>query len=137
MDSSQLQLRSLCKFLPARADRRAECVESHWTPEVGVVEDERQLVIRAQLPGTRAGDIHVIYSRGMVVIVGERQLQTAPQPDDTGEQPASFESFVHRVPLGNNVTASDVRAEFQEGILRVRVRKKGRGARMHAKRKSA
>lgn len=94
-----------------------------WTPPVDVEETPDQLILTAELPGMSHEHIDVELEDGVLTIQGEKKEE---QKAD-GTQGLLYErrwgSFTRRFTLPRAVDAGGITANFENGILTVRVPK--------------
>lgn len=94
-----------------------------WTPEVEVVEDDKEYTLKADLPEVRKEDIHVSLQNGALAIYGER----APREQSAGlvchRSERTYGKFGRTFYLPENAIGEKAKAEFKEGSLSVRIPK--------------
>lgn len=94
-----------------------------WSPPVDVEETGDELILTAELPGMKHEDIDIELEDGVLTIQGEKKEQRK----DEGTQGLLYErrwgSFTRRFTLPRAVDAGNITANFENGILTVRVPK--------------
>ncbi len=122
--------------LVRRAFRNAQVSEIAFVPATDVVRDGPDVVIKVELPGVDvANDVDVEVSEGRLTISGQRVSDRGdPQGEqDTGAVERSpvlireireirTGSFRREFTLPKGVSAEQVEADYDRGVLRVRVR---------------
>jgi len=103
-------------FGPEREARR-------WVPPVDLVEAEDHFVLKADLPGLSEDDVALEVQDGTLTISGERKTE-----HESGERgwfriERSFGSFSRSLTLPDGVDAAAISAEFDRGVLEVRIPK--------------
>src|SRR5581483_6222213 len=48
---------------------------AEWTPRVDIVEDEKEIIVKAELPEMKKEDVKVTVDQGVLTISGERKLE--------------------------------------------------------------
>lgn len=102
-----------------------------FTPAAETVRDGDDVVVRLELPGIDvAADVEVEVVSGRLVVKGERR-DTRPHDDDASAggrriSEIRYGSFERSFGLPGHVSAEDVSASYDAGVLSVRV------ARVHA-----
>src|SRR3954471_10541261 len=48
---------------------------SQWSPPVDIIEDDKEFLIKAELPDIRKEDVHVTVDNGVLTISGERKWE--------------------------------------------------------------
>lgn len=92
-----------------------------FSPRVDIVETAGELLLLADLPGVRPGDIDLRYERGELILHGKIAPSTPPgqpilQEYDSGD-------FFRVFQIHESVDASKIEAEFKNGVLTVRLAK--------------
>jgi HSP20 family molecular chaperone IbpA len=91
-----------------------------WVPPVDILETDSAYVFKADVPGMKAGDIHVTRVQEMLVISGERNVGTRPH---LLRQERSHGYFCRRLPLPANASREEIKARLSEGVLQITLRK--------------
>ena len=101
-----------------------------WAPDVDVEERDREISVRAEIPGLDPKDIHISVTGSLLTISGEKR---ETQEQRTGGQVLSeirYGSFYRTVPLPETANPDDVEANYDQGVLSVRIgTKEGAAAR--------
>lgn len=113
-----------------RSNRRHEGGEgqesitlAEWTPLVDITEDEKEYVIKAELPEVKREEVKVTVENGMLVISGERKLEKEEKGRKYHRIERSYGSFVRSFGLPDDADPEKVNAHFKDGVLRVHVAK--------------
>lgn len=96
---------------------------AQWAPLVDITEDDREYLIKAELPEVRKEDVKVTVEHGTLNLSGERKLEKAENGRHYHRIERSYGSFVRSFVLPDDADAQKVAAEFKDGVLRVRVQK--------------
>jgi HSP20 family protein len=93
-----------------------------WMPAVDIYEDPNgEMVLKAELPGIRRDDIRVSMEGQMVLLEAERHLDTEVQRDRFHRIERGYGAFRRSFTLPATVDASRISAEYQDGVLTVRL----------------
>lgn len=103
--------------VPAQARSR------RWLPALDVSEDADSIVVRADLPGVAEDDVKIEIEDRVLTIAGERQSKADHSEGTLHRIERSFGSFSRSLTLPDGVDADGVTAEFDRGVLEVRVPK--------------
>ena len=103
----------------AQAGRKPEL----WSPAVDVYEDEKSIVLKADVPDMdeKALDIHV--EDGMLTIKGERNFEKETKDKNFHRVERSFGSFSRSFALPEDVDQDKISATYKKGVLEVTVPK--------------
>lgn len=112
-------------FAPLRRGEQAEesMTVAEWSPLVDIVEDDKEYVIKAELPEIRKEDLSVRVENGVLNISGERKLEKEEKNRKYHRVERAYGSFVRSFTLPENADSSKVNAEFKDGVLRVHLAK--------------
>jgi HSP20 family protein len=90
-----------------------------WMPEVEVLQRNRELVIRVDLPGLNKDDVAVEVTDEAVIIQGERKWAHEEERAGVYRSERSYGSFSRVVPLPDGAVAEQAKATFKSGVLEV------------------
>ena len=94
-----------------------------WVPSVDVAEDEKQILVRAEVPGIDPKDLEVTVSGSQLILAGEKKESNEYTGKDVHISESRSGSFRRIIPLPGNVDASQVEAQCANGVLTVQIRK--------------
>lgn len=90
-----------------------------WSPQVEVFERDKQLVLRADLPGLTRDDINVELSDEGITIQGERKSQHTEDREGYYRSERSYGKFYRRIPVPEGVKTDEAKASFNDGVLEI------------------
>ena len=90
-----------------------------WAPAIDVAEDEREVTVRAEVPGMAPEDIEVTVSGGQLILAGEKKESVEHREKDFHQAESRYGAFRRSVPLPEAVDPERVRAEYANGVLTV------------------
>ena len=96
---------------------------TRWSPAVDIAESDREVIVRAELPGIDPDDIEVSVTGNHLVLSGEKKESTEHKGKDFYHAESRFGAFHRSIPLPEAVDPKQVRAEFANGVLTVRLEK--------------
>jgi HSP20 family protein len=94
-----------------------------WVPAMDLVETDDHLVLRADLPGLERDDVNVEVKDGILTISGERKAEHEERTDGFHRVERAFGGFSRSLSLPEGVDPEQVNAEFDKGVLEVRIPK--------------
>lgn len=94
-----------------------------WVPAVDVWETEKELVYAFDLPGTPEDKISVEFDDGALTISGERERTDEVRNEGFYRYERRFGSFSRTVGLPQGVAEDDVKADYRDGVLEIKVMK--------------
>lgn len=95
-----------------------------WLPAVDVTENEKEVVVRAEVPGVKPDDIDVTVTGRVLTISGEKQDTSEKEGDDTYHSERRFGSFRRAIRLSSSVDTESISAAHSHGVLEIRLDKK-------------
>lgn len=103
-------------------DREGLGVTQSWMPAVDIYEDGNgEVVLKAELPGVRREDIRVSMEGQSLMLEAERHLDTEVQRDRYHRIERGYGTFRRTFTLPSTVDASRIAAEYQDGLLTIRL----------------
>jgi HSP20 family protein len=95
-----------------------------WSPAVDVAEDDKEVSVRAELPGIDPKDLDVTVVGNQLILSGEKQESTESKEKGVYQGETRYGSFRRTVPLPEGVDTEHVDAEYAHGVLTLRLPKK-------------
>lgn len=95
----------------------------HWAPVVDIAEDDKEYVVKAELPELKREDVKVTVENGELTISGERKFEKEEKNKRYHRVERSYGSFVRSFTLPEAVRGDKVNAEFKDGLLTVHLPK--------------
>ena len=96
-------------------------VPSRWAPALDVLQEDGDIVVRAELPGVKQEDVDITLQNGVLSISGERRAEEQKEGSGYYVRERRYGSFQRSMTLPEGVDESKIRARFQDGVLEVRV----------------
>jgi HSP20 family protein len=90
-----------------------------FSPSVDVREGEKEVTVRAELPGMNEKDIEVSLTDDALTIRGEKKDEKEEKGKDYWHRETSYGSFRRVIPLPEGLNQEKVDARFKNGILTV------------------
>ena len=94
-----------------------------WAPSLDVSESEKEVTVRAELPGVKPEDLDISVAGNMLVLAGEKKESSEREAEGFYCAERRFGSFRRAVRLPTEVDADKVTAEYQDGVLTIRLQK--------------
>jgi HSP20 family protein len=125
METFQHNLDSLLRHsspFPHGAQQQA-VVAPEWSPLVDISEDEREYLIKAELPEVKKENVKVTAEAGMLTIMGERKFENGEQGKKYHRVERAYGTFGRSFSLPNDANPVRVSADFKDGVLTVHLLK--------------
>jgi len=94
-----------------------------WSPQVDITEDEKEYLVKADLPEVKKDDVKVTVENGVLSVSGERKTEKEEKKRKFHRIERSYGSFERTFTLPDDADAAKVVAEFKEGVLKVHLPK--------------
>jgi HSP20 family protein len=94
-----------------------------WVPAMDLLETADHFVLRADLPGMRQEDVAIELEDNVLTISGERKAEHEERQEGYYRVERAFGGFSRSLTLPKGIDASAVGAEFNNGVLEVRIPK--------------
>ncbi len=104
-------------------DRPRERTSSVWAPQVDIRETDKEITIKADLPGMNMEDIDVSVDENQLIIKGERKQEKKEEEKDYVRVERSYGSFYRSFNIGVPVKEDQIKASYKDGVLKVAIPK--------------
>jgi len=94
-----------------------------WAPLVDISEDDKEYLIKAELPEVKKEDVKVTAEEGTLTIMGERKFEKEEKGKKYHRVERAYGSFVRNFSLPDDASPAKVSAEFKDGVLSVHLAK--------------
>jgi HSP20 family protein len=103
--------------------------DSDWlkkqsVPAVNVKETEQNVEIEVAAPGLSKKDFKISVDNGVLTISSEKKEEKEEKEKDYTRKEFSYSSFSRSFTLPENINEDDVKANYEDGLLRLNVAKK-------------
>ena len=96
---------------------------AQWSPLVDITEDEKEYLIKAELPDMKKEDVRLTVENEVLAISGERNFEKEEKGKKYHRVERAYGSFVRRFSLPEDADGSKVTADFKDGMLQVHLPK--------------
>jgi HSP20 family protein len=100
-----------------------EGAERTWLPAVDVKETEKELLLSFDLPGMSEDDISIEVQDNVLTVTGEREERRDESREGFRRMERRFGSFARSFPLPAGVSEDQIKADYDNGVLEIRVPK--------------
>jgi HSP20 family protein len=97
--------------------------QSSWSPAVDVWETENELALAFDLPGVPEDKIAVELNDNVLTVAGERERTQEHSTERFYRFERRYGQFARSVALPAGVKEDDIKADYKDGVLEVRVPK--------------
>ena len=104
--------------------RSGESNLTAWAPAVDILENEHELVVKADLPDIDPKDLDIRVENNILTIRGERKFEKNVSEDNYLRVERAYGSFSRSFALSNSVNTEAIKADYQNGVLALHVPKR-------------
>jgi HSP20 family protein len=112
----------------ARGTVREEAKAGQWSPAVDILEAEGEIILRAEVPGVDLNAIDIQIKDNVLTLRGERTFENQVKKEHYYRIERSYGTFVRSFTLPGTIDQTCVEAQLRDGILEVKLPKRGAGA---------
>jgi len=127
MDELQKRLASAFDVTPYRRNPLTTDEENmtvaEWAPAVDIIEDDKEYLIKVELPEVQKDAVKVTVEAGTLTISGERKTEKEEKNRKFHRIERSYGRFERSFSIPDDAEDSKVNAEFKDGVLRVHLAK--------------
>lgn len=127
MDELQRRFASVFNLAPFRRSSLTAEEENmtvpEWAPAVDIIEDDKEYLIKVELPEVEKNDVKVTVESGTLSISGERRAEKEEKNRRFHRVERSYGRFERSFAIPDDAESDKVKAEFKDGVLRVHLAK--------------
>ena len=97
---------------------------SDLSPKFDVVENDKEILVKAELPGIAEDNIDVEVTEKTLSIKGEKKDEHEEKGDSYIIRESSYGTFQRSFSLPDNVDGNNANASFKKGVLTIKIPKK-------------
>jgi HSP20 family protein len=94
-----------------------------WTPDLEVADTGKEIVVKVEVPGLGPEDIDVRVTGNTLTLSGEKKEEREEKREGYYRSERRFGSFYRTVPLPAGAKSDAVTADYDKGVLTVRIAK--------------
>ena len=100
---------------------RESITVAEWAPLVDISEDDKEYLIKAELPEVKKEEIKVTVENGVLVLYGARKLEKEEKDRKYHRIERAYGASVAVLPCRTMPTLRSVNAEFNDGMLKLHI----------------
>lgn len=108
---------------PRRLFGNGDSTLPNWSPLVDISEDEKEYLVKADLPEMKKEEVKVTVENGVLSISGERKSEKEEEKKKFHRIERSLGTFLRTFALPDDADSTKIAAEFKEGVLKVHLPK--------------
>ena len=125
LEEMEKRLSSVFGPAPARAggDKEEAIAVAEWSPLVDITEDEKEYVVKAEIPEMKKEDIKINVHDDVLTVSGERKYEKEEKGKKYHRVERAYGSFMRSFTLPEDADGTKVNAEYKDGVLKVHLPK--------------
>jgi HSP20 family protein len=92
-----------------------------WSPAIDVIQEDEDLVVRAELPGAKPEDVDIAVHNGVLTISGKLEEEREEERSGYLVRERCSGSFRRSLQLPQDVDEDQIKANFENGVLEVKI----------------
>ena len=96
---------------------------AEWAPAVDITEDDKEYLVKAELPEVKKEDIKVTVQDGTLSIVGERKSEKEEKGKRFHRIERSYGTFERSFSLPDDADPNRITSDYHDGVLTVHMAK--------------
>jgi len=120
IEEMEKRLSSLFGRAPAATagDKNEAITVAEWSPLVDISEDDKEYLIKAEIPEMKKEDIKLNVHDDVLTITGERKYEKEEKNKKYHRVERAYGSFVRSFTLPEDADGTKVGAEYKDGVLK-------------------
>lgn len=102
---------------------KEEMTVAEWSPLVDITEDDKEYLIKAELPEVKKEDVKLSIHDNVLSISGERKYEKEEKGKKYHRVERAYGSFMRSFTLPDDADAAKIAAEYKDGVLKVHLPK--------------
>jgi HSP20 family protein len=95
-----------------------------FVPPVDIYEDEHSVQLKLEVPGIDEKDLDIKVENNVLTVSGERKFEKEQKEENFHRVERRYGSFSRSFTLPNTVSTEDVQADYDHGVLTIRLAKR-------------
>jgi HSP20 family protein len=95
-----------------------------FVPPVDIYEDEHGVQLKLEVPGIDEKDLDVKVENNTLTITGERKFEKEEKEENFRRVERRYGSFTRSFTLPNTVNTEDIKANYENGVLKIELAKR-------------
>jgi HSP20 family protein len=125
LEEMEKRLSSFFGHAPTAGDggKKEAITVAEWSPLVDISEDDKEYVIKAEIPEMKKEDIKLNVQDDVLTITGERKYEKEEKNKKYHRVERAYGSFIRSFTLPEDADGTKVTAEYKDGMLKVHLPK--------------
>ncbi|HTK76959.1 MAG TPA: Hsp20/alpha crystallin family protein [Gemmataceae bacterium] len=124
LEPYRLQMEDLFERFFGPAETEGNGLTKVWAPRVDVAETEKEVFVKAELPGVDPKEVELTVQNGVLTIRGEKKEAKEDTKKDYHRVERFFGQFYREVPLPAGADSDKITATSTQGVITIAIPKK-------------
>jgi len=111
--------RALEDLFPITRKGEEELSVGTFYPAVDICEGDKEIILKAELPGIKKKDVHLELNDGVITLKGERKFEKEDKRDNYHRIERYYGNFHRSFTLPSTVDRDKIKATYKDGMLEV------------------
>jgi len=107
----------------AGGEKKEAISVAEWSPLVDITEDEKEYLVKAELPELKKEEIKINVHNDVLSISGERKYEKEEKGKKYHRVERAYGSFMRSFTLPEDADSSKVHADYKDGVLQIHLPK--------------
>lgn len=127
LESVQQRMDELFRDWPTTQEGKEALTVADWSPACDITEDDKEYLVKAELPDVKKEDVKVTVEDGTLCISGERKSEKEEKGKKYHRIERSYGRFERSFALPTNADPKKISSTFKNGVLEVHLTKGNNG----------
>ncbi|HSY13549.1 MAG TPA: Hsp20/alpha crystallin family protein [Verrucomicrobiae bacterium] len=123
-DLNSLQHRMNRLFDAQFGGREESLTAGAFVPPVDVYEDEHSVQLKLEVAGVAEKDLDIKVENNTLTVSGERKFEKEEKEENFHRVERRYGSFTRSFTLPTTVNTEDIKADYEQGVLKIRLAKR-------------
>lgn len=97
--------------------------ENSFSPQIDISEDDEKIIVDAEIPGVKKEDLNITIQDNILTLKGEKKKVDEEKKKNYFRTERSYGSFQRCFTIPQQISSDDVEAKFEDGMLRIEMKK--------------
>ena len=102
---------------------RMAAIQKSWSPCIDISETASEFKVKVEVPGMNEEDLDVTFQDNTLVIRGEKKQEETEEKENFHRMESSYGSFIRTIPFGSHIDEDKISANFNNGVLNLKLAK--------------
>lgn len=93
--------------------------DKSWLPDLDLSETDKEIIVRAEIPGIEKDDIDITFTDGLLTIKGEKKHEVEEKEENYHCIERRYGSFTRTLKLPGDVVHDKIDANYKDGVLKL------------------